>query len=110
MLHGALSYIPIPKLVSLFKGRQEPSFFENNTLVLCINIGEFLCPQCSRTCARGYQYRIVECVGGTECDKRTKPPVWRPCNMGQCGGFLFWRVGPWSQVMQYRAILFFIWM
>ncbi|XP_078343629.1 A disintegrin and metalloproteinase with thrombospondin motifs 9-like isoform X3 [Oculina patagonica] len=60
---------------------------------------------CSKSCGRGYQYRPVECVAklgraqssNTECDRRTKPPVWRPCNLGQCGGFLFWRVGPWSQ-------------
>lgn len=52
---------------------------------------------CSRTCARGYQYRAVQCVGNTDCDKRTKPPVWRPCNRGECGSFLFWRVGKWSK-------------
>ncbi|KAJ7351111.1 A disintegrin and metalloproteinase with thrombospondin motif 9 [Desmophyllum pertusum] len=60
---------------------------------------------CSKTCGRGYQYRSVECVaklGGTQssntkCDRRAKPPVWRTCNLGQCGGVLFWRVGPWSQ-------------
>ena len=96
--------------MSFFKGRRAGNifFFEiiKNILVLYINVGVSLRPQCSRTCAHGYQYRIVECVGGTGCDKRTKPPVWRPCNMGKCGGFLFWRVGPWSQVMQYRAITF----
>lgn len=52
--------------------------------------------RCSRTCGRGYQLRTVECVGNTECDRRTRPPSWRLCNMGNCYGFLFWRVGPWS--------------
>lgn len=108
ILHRALSYIPIPqrKANVVFQRTGIFFFFEINIHVLYINVGVFLRPQCSRTCARGYQYRIVECVGGRECDKRTKPPVWRPCNMGKCGGFLFWRVGPWSQVMQYRAVTF----
>ena len=65
-----------------------------------------LCLQCSKSCGRGYQYRPVECAttlnralsSNTECDRRSKPPVWRQCNLGECGSFLFWRVGPWSQV------------
>ena len=72
----------------------------------------FLCLQCSKSCGRGYQYRPVECAttlnravsSSKDCDQRTKPPVWRQCNQGECGGFLFWRVGPWSQVKEYDII------
>lgn len=73
----------------------------------------FLCLQCSKSCGRGYQYRPVECSTtlnravslNAECDRRTKPPVWRQCNQGECGSFLFWRVGPWSEVKEWYGII-----
>ncbi|XP_048588500.1 A disintegrin and metalloproteinase with thrombospondin motifs 9 isoform X2 [Nematostella vectensis] len=91
---------PVPK--SNCDGRPKPHAYLPCFEVKCPpkwKVGDW--SECSRTCGDGgYQIRPVTCEGVPgvdECNKRNKPPIWRPCHLGPCSGEFKWRVGSWSE-------------
>ena len=101
--------IETENLIYLFLGKIEQPYLCVTVLCVCVS----LCvhpPQCSSTCAGGFQRRVVVCqdengYSANNCEERTRPIEQQSCESGPCPQ---WVYGNWGEVRHNATYLFFI--